>query len=228
MNTDGSSLTQLTNSIEDDTEPSWSPDGKRIAFTSLRDGNKEIYLMNAGGTNQTRLTINSGIDAFPKWSRDGRITFTSNRAGQTGVYVMDVTGGNTTKLITMEAGQATWSPDGKRFSFVGTSAEKIDGHFQFQIFLADADSSNVKMLTRSPDSTFGPCWLPDGQSIAFNVDDMGVRSNIFQIDTDGTNLRRLTAGPKIDTRPTFSPDGSKLAFQSNRDGDYEIYVMNLR
>jgi TolB protein len=69
--------------------------------------------------------------------------------------------------------------------------------------------------------------LPDSKSIAFNVDDMGVRSNIFQVDADGTNFRRLTAGPNIDTRPAFSPDGSKLAFQSNRDGDYEIYVMNL-
>jgi hypothetical protein len=51
-------------------------------------------------------------------------------------------------------------------------------------------------------------------------------ANIFEIDLDGGNLRRLTAGPKVDGRPAFSPDGSRLAFQSNRDGDYEIYVMN--
>lgn len=140
---------------------------------------------------------------------------------------MDVASRNTSKLLTIDAGQATWSPDGKKISFVATSVEKIDGHFQFQIFVVDPDGSNVKMITRSSDSTFGPCWLPESKSIAFNADDMGVRSNIFQIDADGTNLRRLTAGPKIDMRPSFSPDGSKLAFQSNRDGDYEIYVMNL-
>jgi TolB protein len=183
--------------------------------------------MNADGTNQTRLTNDSSSDAFPKWSRDGRIIFTSDRNGQTGIYVMDFDGQKTTKLITMEAGQATSSPDGRKISFVATGLEKIAGHFQFQIFVVDADSSNVKMLTRSARSTFGPCWLPDSKSIAFNVDDMGVRSNIFQVDADGTNFRRLTAGPNIDTRPAFSPDGSKLAFQSNRDGDYEIYVMNL-
>ena len=183
--------------------------------------------MNADGNNQTRLTNDPGSDAFPKWSRDGRIIFTSNRGGQTGIYVTDVSGRNTTRLLTMEAGQATWSPDGRRISFVATSVEKITGHYQFQIFVVDANSSNVKMLTRSSSSTFGPCWLPDSKSIAFNVDDMGLRSNIFQIDVDGTNFRRLTAGPRIDTRPAFSPDGSKLAFQSNRDGDYEIYVMNV-
>lgn len=55
-----------------------------------------------------------------------------------------------------------------------------------------------------------------------------MKSNIFQIDADGTNLKRLTAGPKLDARPAFSPDGSKLAFHSNRDGDFEIYVLNLK
>ena len=72
-----------------------------------------------------------------------------------------------------------------------------------------------------------PCWSPDGASIAFVYEALP-GANIFQIDLDGKNLRRLTAGPKVDERPAFSPDGSKLAFQSNRDGNYEIYVMNLR
>ena len=168
--------------------------------------------MNADGNNQTRLTNDPGSDTFPKWSHDGRILFTSNRGGRSGIYVMDDGGRNAKRLIEMEAGQATWSPNGKEVSFVATSVEKINGHFQFQIFVVDADGSNIKMVTRSSDSTFGPRWLPDSKSIAFHVDYMGVGSNIFQIDA----------------RPAFSPDGSKLAFQSNRDGDYEIYVMNLK
>ena len=70
----------------------------------------------------------------------------------------------------------------------------------------------------------------DGASIGFIIDrsGFGIMSNIFQIDLDGGNRRRLTAGPRLDGQPAFSPDGSKLAFQSNRDGNYEIYVMNLR
>jgi TolB protein len=91
----------------------------------------------------------------------------------------------------------------------------------------DADGGNKRKITTLDTSAFVPCWSPDGTSIAFVFEALH-KAYIFQIDLDGKNLRRLTAGPKLDERPTFSPDGSKLAFQSNRNGNYEIYVMNLR
>ena len=84
------------------------------------------------------------------------------------------------------------------------------------------------MITRSPNSTFSPKWSADGASITFVVEYHGARANIFEISADGGNLKRLTAGPKFDGRPAYSPDGTKLAFESNRNGNYEIYVMNLR
>ena len=114
--------------------------------------------MNADGSNQTRVTAHSGSDSFPKWSRDGRIFFTSNRDGDSGIYVTDDAGRNSTRLIKMKAGQAASSPDGTKVSFVATGVEKIAGYFQFQIFVVDAGGSNVKMLTTSTESTFGPCW----------------------------------------------------------------------
>jgi TolB protein len=82
------------------------------------------------------------------------------------------------------------------------------------------------MVTKDPLSSFGPCWSADG-TIAYAVDNVA-RSNIFQVDLNSGNRQRLTAGPKSDDQPAISPDGSKLAFQSNRDGNLEIYVMNLR
>ena len=183
--------------------------------------------MNADGSGQTRLTEDPATDMSPKWSPDGRIIFTSNRDGKNEIYVMGVDGSNLTKMTTNGASQAAWSADGKRVTFVRPSLERIGEYFPLEIYVADVDGSNMKMITASLWTKFFPCWSPDGATIAFNDEKFG-RGNLFQVDSDGRNLRRLSAGPKMDVRPAYSPDGSKLAFESNRDGNVEIYVMNLR
>lgn len=228
MNTDGSSLAQITNSAGEDTEPSWSADGKRIVFTSSRDGNSEIYVMNADGSNQTRLTNDPAVDSTPRWSVSGKILFTRNQGGQADIYVMDDGGRTVSRLTTIGASRASWAPDGKKVAFVSRSTEIIGGAYWLQVYVIDADGSNLKMITRSPNSTFVPKWSADGKSIAFVVEYHGARANIFEMDASGENLKRLTAGPKFDGRPSYSPDGLKLAFESNRDGNYEIYVMSVR
>lgn len=92
MNADASGLTQLTTDGNNGA-PAWSPDGSRIAFVSVRDGNTEIYVMNANGTNQVRLTSNSASEGSPRWSPDGRaIVFVGKRDGNTEVYVMNADG----------------------------------------------------------------------------------------------------------------------------------------
>ena len=228
LNADGSSVAQITRSAGEDTDPSWSADGQRIAFTSTRDGNSDVYVMNADGSNQTRLTDDPGVDRYPRWSADGRILFISNREGQADIYVMDQVGGNVTRLTTVGANQAAWAPDGRKVTFVSRSPEMINRAYWLQLFVMDREDGKVRMITRSPNSTFHPNWSPDGTAIAFVVEYHGVRANIFQIDSEGATLKRLTAGPKFDGRPAYSPDGTKLAFESNRDGNYEIYVTNLR
>jgi Tol biopolymer transport system component/DNA-binding winged helix-turn-helix (wHTH) protein len=224
MNADGSSLAQITNSQAEDTEPAWAPDGKRIVFTSQRDGNEEIYVVNADGSNPKRLTDDPRTDHQPRWSVDGQILFTSYRDGQSDLYVMDDDGRNVKRLTTIKATRASWSPDGRKVTFISRTPEI---HW-LQVFVIDADGSNLKMITRSEHSTFVPKWSPDGATIAFVTEYHGARANIFEISADGGNLKRLTAGPKFDDRPAYSPDGKKLAFESNRNGNYEIYVMNLR
>lgn len=228
MNADGSSPAQITNSPAEDTEPAWAPDGKQIAFASLRDGNKEIYVMNADGTNARRLTNDPAVDSSPRWSSDGRILFTSNRDGRADIYVMDGEGRNVSRLTTIGTAYGTWSPEGKKVTFVSRSSEIIGGAYWLQVYVIDADGSNLKMLTRSPNSIFVPRWSADGATITFAVEYHGTRANIFEMKASGGELKRLTAGPKFDGWPAYSPDGTKLAFESNRNGNYEIYVMNLR
>jgi TolB protein len=114
MNPDGSGDTQLTFGLSGDSgdaEPSWSPDGTRIAFTSRRDGNFEVYVMNADGSGQTNITNNPANDSGPEWSPDGtRIAFSSrrdgNRDGNYEVYVMDADGTDQTRVTTTAGGES--------------------------------------------------------------------------------------------------------------------------
>jgi len=108
MNADGSGLTRLTNDPDRDAGPIWSPDSSRIAFTSERDGNVELYVMSADGSGLARLTNDPGFDVPAAWSPDGsRIAFVSDRDGNLEIYVMNADGSSQTRL--------TNSPGSDRF-----------------------------------------------------------------------------------------------------------------
>jgi TolB protein len=141
---------------------------------------------------------------------------------------MNADGSAVRRFTTIGAKSAAWSPAGDKIAFLSLSMETGSTYHLWQVFVADPDGRNVRMVTKDPPSSFGPCWSADGASIAFTVDNLAASSNIFQVDLNGGNRKRLTAGPKTDEQPAISPDGSKLAFQSNRRGNYEIYVMSLR
>src|SRR4030095_2852220 len=168
-----------------------------------------------------------GNNKSPSWSPDGRIFFTSERCARREIYVMNADGSNVQRFTTVGAISPVWSPDGSKIAFVSENQEIGKTQHPLQVFIANADGSNVRNVTKESPSTFFPCWSGDSASVAYAVDNLGVLSNIYQSDVNGGNLKRLTAGPKMDGEPAISPDGSKLAFQSNRDGNYEIYVMPL-
>src|SRR5437867_3067492 len=119
MNADGTAQTRLTNNTANDFNPSWSPDGAKIAFTSDKDFLFEIYVMNPDGTGQTRLTNNTADDDFPSWSPDGtKIAFMSNRDGNLEIYTMNANGTAQTRLTNNTANDFTpiWSPDGAKIA----------------------------------------------------------------------------------------------------------------
>ncbi len=134
--------------------------GRRIAFASDRDGNPEIYVINADGSNQTRITDNPEFDSFPSWSPDGRrIAFDSERDGTAEIYVMNADGSNQTNLTNNPAwdSSSSWSPDSSRIAFVSTRDGSKD---LWGIYVMNADGSNPTRLTNNTASDYSPSWSP--------------------------------------------------------------------
>ena len=242
MDTDGGNQRKLTNNRHSDWSPSWSPDGKRIAFVSNRDGHvidgiptSDIYVMDADGGNQQNLTNNRHGDWFPSWSPDGkRIAFVSDRDGPFNpeIYVMDADGGNQQRITNdpHDDRDPSWSPDGKRIVF----SARREGHFENkfaitnEIYVMDADGGNQQRITENRKNDWNPSWSPDGKRIAFSSDRKGdlVNFEIYVMDADGGNQQRITENRVQDWFPSWSPDGKRIAFTSRRDGNDEIYVMD--
>jgi Tol biopolymer transport system component len=235
-----STPTRLTDNPAEDSSPTWSPDGRKIAFNRWQDGGKEIYVMDADGSNQTRLT-EAGAGA-PVWSPDGqKIAFVRDD----GTYTMDADGSNEVNLSDDQANDKwpTWSPDGQRIAFA-SDPDDVGGDNLYEVYVSNALSGKQANLTYSVTWDDYPAWSPDGQKIAFTKIsarflDCGIcvgESEIYVMDADGSNQTRLTTNRADDTFPTWSPDGQKIAFQRSPDfdcvlaeacrGEHDIYVMD--
>jgi len=200
-----------------DGSPAWSPDGTRIAFYSERDGNAEIYVMNADGSGRTRLTTTSADEGYPSWSPDGRtITFDSDRDGNFEIYAMNADGTGVRRLTNHPARDvsASWAPDGARIAFMSDR----DGGFDVYVMSADGSAASRRTTTRS---SWFPVWSPDGNRLAFHVE-----RDIHVLSSSEPALQRLTTDPVNGMYPTWSPDGTRVAFMSWRNGRTELFVMN--
>ena len=167
--------------------PIYSPDGSRLAFTSNRDGNPEIYVMNRDGSNIRRMTNNPAIDVTPTWSPTGnQLAWVSDRTGQPHIYVMNVDGTGQRQLIAEICDRPTWSSG--QFNEIAYAARTGPG---YDIKLYSFSTGETKKLTDGIGSNESPAFSSNGRHIAFTSTRNG-KSQVFTIDRDGNNLRQIT------------------------------------
>ncbi len=202
--TDGTDVKPLTKTSGYDAEATVSPNGKKIVFTSMRDGDLDLYVMDVSGQNVKRLTDELGYDGGAFFSANGKqIVYRANHP-------------KTPEQIARY----------KKFL-----SENLIEPTTLEIYVMNADGTNKRQITNLKAASFAPFMFPDGKRIIFssNVrDPKGRNFDLFSINLDGTNLEQVTFNETFDGFPMFSPDGKKLVFASNRDakarGETNVFI----
>ena len=210
--THGAQLVQLTDANGSDLAPAWSPDRRRIAFQSNRDGNWEIYVMNADGGNVRRLTDDDAEDGEPGWSPNGkRIVFV--RDGH--LYALSADGRNEDRLLN-DGEWPAWSPNGRELA-----SDVAFGDHDYGV-VVEAPGHGIGAI--GPVDDRRPAWSPDGRLLAFECR-LGDHWHVCVRDRNGRGLRFLTPHGSDAFAPAWSPDGTRIAFISDRDGADQLFVM---
>ena len=220
---DGANEHQVTKTGSICISPVFSPDGKAIYFTSFRDGDPQLYSVDVGSGQITKLTNFGGIAAAPAVSPDGKkIACVLSKDGNSEIYVLSVDGRVIKRLTQGQAIESapTWSPDGRMIAF---SSDRTGAP---QIYLMDSDGLGVRRLTFMGGYNDSPIWSERGDRITFVSRTKQGRFDLASIDTSATDYRILTEVGQNEN-PHFSPDGKHIIFSSSRLSEGDIYVMDL-
>lgn len=201
---DGKIERRLTNSPGYDAEATLSPDGKKMVFTSVRDGDLELYVMDLASQQVKRITNHVGYDGGAWFSPDGK------------------------KLIWRASSPAT--PEAIK-EYKDLLAENLVAPTNMEIWTANADGSNARQITSFGQANWAPAFMPDSKRIIFASNQeykRGFPFNLYTIDEDGSHLQKISRDNGFDAFPMFSPDGKKLVFCSNRNNggtrDTNIFI----
>lgn len=189
---DGSDLRRLTDAEGYDAEGTVSPDGTKIVFTSMRDGDLELYTMNPDGGGVRRITRTPGYDGGAFFSSDSRrLCFRASR------------------------------PQGKDLEvYRSLLSQDLVEPTALEIFVCDADGGGMRQVTRNGAANFCPFFHPSGRKLIYasnQGDPRGYNFDLYFVDLESGIEERITSDPTFDAFPMFSPDGKKLVWGSNRN-----------
>jgi TolB protein len=220
--------TRVTTHPSLDRHPTWSPDGRRIAFASDRDGVSQVYVIGRDGTGLRRLTDDPQGAMQPDWHpSEARLLYSVWQAGGVAdIFTVDVDSGRVRNVsdtaLEWESAPA-WSPDGKQIAALWSEFPNAAAAVAGIAIMRD-DGGHVAEFGRRGVWLGSPSWSPDGRRLALLRHPVarGHGLAIFVLDMDGDELHRLTEALN-DRWPSWSPDGREIAFTTYRDGDSEIY-----
>ena len=219
-------------------EPSFSPDGKFLAYTTDERGNLDVVVQPLGGGEAIRIAATEADEAEPAWSPDGsKLAFVSaqDRGGRLGItlnvgplepylngkfgdiFLAPALGGAAFKLVE-DGYYPTWSPDGRRIAFMSNREGQVN------LWTVAASGGSPVRLTRDEGIDYQPAWSPDGRWIAYGSGGLvGYGYNVAVVAAEGGKPRTLTSDFTFVTRPAWSPDGRSILFSGERNGILNVW-----
>jgi Tol biopolymer transport system component len=243
MDADGGNQARLTSGGAGRTGASFSPDCSQVAFSQTVDGNKDVYVLDLATGEERRVTTDPADDGSPEWSPNGtRLAFVSRRAGNLDIFTVNPDGSEEQQLTSDTSFDVfpAWSADGQHIVWTSGQLGKS------QLFVMDEDGSNVRRVTSDEDQApRDPAFAPDGTTIVYSalagdgtrqLFDLSEERGREQITGEGglspgagglvaAAFQVALAGDN--EQPQVSPDGATLIFTSNRDGNQELYSLDV-
>ncbi|HQU56935.1 MAG TPA: hypothetical protein PLG88_05875, partial [Chitinophagaceae bacterium] len=190
---DGHIVKQLTHSDAYDAEGTLSPDGKKMIYTSTKDGDIDLYIMDLETGAEKRITNTLGYDGGAWFSPDG-------------------------KKIIWRASRPKTPEEVKEYKDL--LSENLVAPTEMEVFVANADGSDVRQVTHFGQANWAPSFMPDSKHIIFASNyeyKRGFPFNLYTINEDGSGIQKISRDKGFDAFPMFSPDGKKIVFSSNRN-----------
>jgi len=213
-------------------DASWSNDKSKIVFISNREGDFEIFMMGADGSNVTKIDVaTEGFGTFsnPKFSPDGsKVLFDAGGSEGTQLYMINIDGTNQVQLTTNSEAAinnyASWSPDGSKIVYIASEEFSNDGN---DIFIMKADGTDKMELTTTLTQKEYPTFSPDGSKILLtSFNDNTFETHLFSVNSNGGDLTQLTNNVEgVNVKGSWSPDGSRIVFENDKFVEEGIYTM---